>query len=363
MTAILVETGSALGMRLAAALDDVARAVADPAPDAGPDLARGDAGIALFHAYLARAFPARYGHHLDLAWDRLAAAEAALAERPLGPGLFHGIAGIGWAGDRVRELAGEPDPAANEPIDDVVARYLAMSPWPYHYDLVEGLVGLGVYALGRIDVGRGRDLLAAVVARLEEIAVDRDGGVAFVAPSAPGEVDLGLAHGVPGVVALLAASAPHRPAVDALLEGCVRFLVRQSPAPGRSAWCYGDPGVASALLLAARAHGDAAWEAHALALARRAAARPMADCGVEDAGLCHGATGLARIFGRIHRTTGDAGLADAARIWLARALDCDVPRAHARAPGFLEGAAGAGLTFAAALSSLEPDWDRALLLS
>jgi lantibiotic modifying enzyme len=361
------------------ALDDIARALAGAAPDDEADLARGDAGVAVFHAFVARAFPARYGHHLDLARQRLEAAEAALVQRTLGPGLYHGIAGIGWAGDRVRALAGEPDPAVNEPIDDVVARYLAVSPWPYHYDLVEGLVGLGVYALGRIEAGGGRDLLAAVVQRLEEIAVDREGGgKAFVAPGSPGgEVDLGLAHGMPGVIALLAACARQGLEVGALLDACVGFLLRQPRARERAAWCYGDPGVAAALLQAARARGDAGWEAHALELARSAAARPMADCGVQDAGLCHGAAGLAHIFGRLHRTTDDPVFADAARRWLARALEerssdaqlassagfyCGDLGARSPARGFIAGAAGIGLAFAAALTPLEPMWDRALLL-
>ena len=44
------------------------------------------------------------------------------------------------------------------------------------------------------------------------------------------------------------------------------------PAPARSAWCYGDPGVAVALLLAARDVDEPGWELAATELALRAAA-------------------------------------------------------------------------------------------
>ena len=43
--------------------------------------------------------------------------------------------------------------------------------------------------------------------------------------------------------------------------------------PTRTAWCYGDPGVAAALLVAARCAGEAPWERHAIRIALRAAAR------------------------------------------------------------------------------------------
>ncbi|HEY2510794.1 MAG TPA: lanthionine synthetase LanC family protein [Polyangiaceae bacterium] len=40
-----------------------------------------------------------------------------------------------------------------------------------------------------------------------------------------------------------------------------------------------------------------------------------------DAGICHGSAGLALMFGRLHRETGDARFDEAARAWIARILD------------------------------------------
>src|SRR5262249_12379647 len=155
-------------------------------------------------------------------------------------------------------------------------------------------------------------------------------------PHSPhGYYNLGLAHGVPGVIALLGAAcaagvgvATARP----LLDGAVRWLLAQQEPDGagfsyciqpgashprspRLAWCYGDPGVAAAVLLAARCVGELAWEREALAVALRAAARPPDQAGVQDAGLCHGAAGLGHLFNRLYQATGEPRLAEAACFW------------------------------------------------
>src|SRR4029450_12216233 len=90
------------------------------------------------------------------------------------------------------------------------------------------------------------------------------------------------------------------------------------PWPARSAWCYGDPGIAAALLLAARGVGDAGWEQTAVALACRAAERPASDTGVVNANFCHGAAGLAHLYNRMYQATGEPTLGRAALYWLAR---------------------------------------------
>jgi lantibiotic biosynthesis protein len=113
--------------------------------------------------------------------------------------------------------------------------------------------------------------------------------------------------------------------------------------PARSAWCYGDPGVV-------------------------------------DAGLCHGAAGLAHIFNRMAQATGDERLAEAARVWFQRTLEfrqdgqgiggflawapeADGKPAWKGNPGLLTGTAGIALALLAASCPHEPQWDRVLLLS
>jgi hypothetical protein len=138
--------------------------------------------------------------------------------------------------------------------------------------------------------------------------------------------------------------------------------------------------VAAVLLLVARSFGREDWEQEAIACARLAARWREGANGVEDAGLCHGSAGLAQIFHRLFQATGDEALREAALYWLKRTLDFRQPgrgpggfgaaEIHAAgqkswtpAPGFLTGSAGIGLTLLAAITPVEPEWDRLLLLS
>ncbi|MES1210968.1 MAG: lanthionine synthetase LanC family protein, partial [Acidobacteriota bacterium] len=148
----------------------------------------------------------------------------------------------------------------------------------------------------------------------------------------------------------------------------------------RLAWCYGDPGIAAALLVAARAAGEPAWEDKALEVARGAARRPPEQSFVRDAGVCHGAAGLAHLFNRFWQASGEEIFRDAALHWIERTLEFRVPGEgiagfsawHAMSgpngqwaaePGLLEGATGIALVLLAAISTVEPEWDRILLVS
>ncbi|MCA1841944.1 MAG: Lanthionine biosynthesis cyclase LanC, partial [Actinobacteria bacterium] len=281
-------------------------------------------------------------------------------------------------------------------------------------DLLDGLVGIGVYGLERLPAAAGGRLVAATVARLGERAEDHDGGVTWSTPPcllpdpwhrvAPfGRYDLGMAHGVPGVVSFLARACRNGFDVAArgLLEGAAAWLRAQArpgdraagaayPAwvvpgsgdagPARTAWCYGDPGVAAGLAGAAGALRRDDWCEAALALARQTARRPLAETGVRDAGLCHGAGGLGLVFARLHHASGHPATLDSARFWFRHTLELARPglgfggysawryphEATGRwedDPGLLEGAAGVGLVLLAAAAPLTPAWDRLLLLS
>src|SRR5262249_5555269 len=161
-------------------------------------------------------------------------------------------------------------------------------------------VGLGVYALERRPVAaaileRVIDHLAATAERCPEGTTWWTNPAWLLAETREkhpgGYYNLGLAHGVPGVIALLGAACATGVSADQarpMLGDAVRWLLAQQapdgagfghwvepgrlrPGPTRLAWCYGDPGVAAVLLWAARCVGEPVWEGEALALALRAA--------------------------------------------------------------------------------------------
>jgi lantibiotic modifying enzyme len=355
--------------------------------------------VALLFGYLARV--TGDAGHRDAAGALLDEAAGHVAAAPTSPSLFHGFPGVAWAADHVRSLLGEAEPALHDDIDAAVEAWLASPAAAARgFDVVTGLAGLGVYALERAGVPAADRCVDRVVAQLARAARRAPGGLVWIAPDRPDRIDLGLAHGIPGAIALLARCAVRGAAAGAtargLLDGAVTWLLTRRrgdggfppciaggrpAAPGRDGWCYGGAAFGLALVRASRI-GDPAWLAAGLDIARTAARRPASDTGVRDAGLCHGAAALGLIYQRLYHATGDPALRDAARDWVLRILDHREPadrRARGElastagffqattdgripAAGLMNGAAGIGLVLLAASSDVAPDWDRALLL-
>jgi lantibiotic modifying enzyme len=377
--------------------------------DISPDAGEGAAAIAVFFAYLQVA-GIRNGA-AGTAFEYLNLAIEALTSKLMGPSLYSGFAGIAWAAEHVTNLLSDSPEDLGGDIDVALATYLSRSPWKEDYDLIVGLVGIGVYCLERPHSPAARHCLELILERLSELAeVSGNGTTWFTPPELlppqqrelypNGYYNLGLAHGVPGIIALLgrmysAGIAPAR--TSSLLDGAVRWLLQQrlpekaksSFAPFiapdqkaedcRLAWCYGDGGLAAAVLLASRHTGNKDWEDEALQIARRAAQRDPESCHVRDVSFCHGSAGLAHIFNRFYQATHDELFAQTSRFWLERTLQFRQPGTGAAGYsvlvpdeqlninfqpryGLIEGVAGVGLPFLAAVTDVEPLWDRMFMV-
>jgi lantibiotic modifying enzyme len=385
----------------------LARAIADAirtrAPVLEPGVAQGAAGNALLFAQLHRTFP-RHGY--DEASEReLSRAIEAIGSRRLDPSLYAGFSGVGWA---VLSL----DPRAAERIDfedlDAAVR-MAVHPRrrAASFDLVNGLAGLGVYLLARLPDPSARLVLESLIAELGSrsqltsvgnrwLSLPEGGSPAFATDCPDGWYDLGMAHGVAGVIAFLAAARvalADSPAGE-LVDGAVRWLLsvrqdrssgslfpyvvgvreRQASRKSRVAWCYGDLGIAWALWASVRHRGDMLAR-DALDMARLAMARPLEDTGVMDAGICHGASGLAHLLMRLGQESEATDLLVAARFWCRKAMQmagdpedlaafvCEINGRRERDTSLLTGAGGVALVLLAASSEFPPDWDGFLGLS
>jgi lantibiotic modifying enzyme len=376
-------------------------------------LASGPAGIALFFAYAHLAFPDRGLD--DLCLQAIQEALAAVAASPLGPSLFSGFTGVGWVLRHLEDRIFEAEEDLGAEVESTLLQALRTYPNVWPAELIAGLAGFGLYFLEHLPRESARQGAEHVIDQLAAIAeqeTEEQGGAitwftaAHSAPSShramypAGYYNVGVSHGVPGVIGFLAAA--HRQGVAAgearrLATGAVRWLLAQrlpegaegvfpayvgpgiEPLPTRLAWCYGDPGIAAVLLAGARSFGREDWEREALACARQAAGRRTGTTGVLDAGLCHGTAGLGHVFHHLYRATGDPMCMDAALFWLERTLAMRRPGRGPGGfqagsfgpegqwvltddPGFLTGAAGIGLTLLAAISPVEPAWDRVMLL-
>jgi lantibiotic biosynthesis protein len=387
-----------------AILDDLAAPASQGADD--PSLADGLAGQALLHGYLA--VTGRDRQHGKGAREYLSRAIALVADKPTAASLYAGLAGVGWALAHLQSLLPDLRDAEQDAadIDEALLNHLRPSPSQADYDLIGGLVGFGVYALERLPRPAAAACLERIVHHLGETAQLKGAGISWwtnpdwlpaeTREKYPGGYyNLGLAHGVPGVIGLLGSVCARRleaVKAGAFLEGAVRWLLAHDGSQGlpywteagstedksRLAWCYGDPGVAASLLWAAKLLRNPHWESRARAIARRAAQRSFEDSGVKDVGLCHGAAGLGHLFNRMFQATADPLLAQAARRWFERALDMRQPGqgiggyltwspggngkpSWLPETGFLTGAAGIALALLAATTEIEPAWDRVLM--
>jgi hypothetical protein len=393
MTQTLARERAGGALSLGGALTALSKTLLAPlAPRSeGAPFSSDDTDLALANAVLEGARPGQ-GHAARSA-EHLARATEALATATASPALFGGFTGLAWVHEHRRNFTQADADGVNEEIDAALLDLVKPRPWRATYDLIDGLVGYGVYALERLPRPSAARLLETIVAHLAETAEPQRTGLAWrTCPSwwATDDrhalsygINLGVAHGVPGVIALLGrivdAGVATREA-SALLDQAVAWLLGQelppsaaaafaynvrrgAPSePARAAWCYGDPGIAAALYVAAGAAREPAWRRAAIRIGARAAERDPESCGVVEAGLCHGAAGLAHVFHRLHVATTDERFASAAYAWLRRALAMKVPAGD----GLLTGKAGLALAlagFAAPKGARWASWDRLLLLS
>ncbi|MEU0273323.1 lanthionine synthetase C family protein [Streptomyces sp. NPDC006307] len=227
-----------------------------------------------------------------------------------------------------------------------------------------------------------------------------------------GDLNLGMAHGIAGPLAVLCSAYEAgreveglREAVERIADWLLGWTLRDEAGPywparagleyevaerrpsalfTRTAWCYGTPGVAAALVRAGRAVGRPEWCAAAVEGLRAALRRDEALWAIEGATVCHGYAGLLRVVARAAAVTGDAELAAGRERLVDKVLACadeEAPfgfrhlmrfPAAARSPvphravdtaGMLEGAAGVALSLLPVEDGVPLPWDRTLGLA
>ena len=366
-----------------------------------PSLYYGQAGLALLHGYRARA---GHGDSLDAAADALGAAAGMFAEE-CPPWLARGFSGVAFAIAHLADLV-ETEPDTLSDLDAAITNVVDRDPWTFPWELMVGLIGLGVYGLERAGTGAGRAIvertsrhLAAIAERSAASASWRvrggDYDAELLAANPDGFHCLGLPYGVLGAISFLAAARALGAAGDpSLLTDSVAWL-RALDRPDRPhrfpaylaagwddeaemsrGWCAGDLAVGTALVSAGLAADQGAWVAHGIEVAIQGAKQGEIP---GDLSLCHGAIGHGHLLNRLAQATGSSELAELARLAYRRGLAARVPgtgiggftriargpkSADPRfAPSLQLGATGVAIALVAATSAVPPDWDRAFLMA
>lgn len=304
-------------------------------PLSGPEaqsLAVGTAGMALLH--IERAHSRAGGWHTAHAWIKRATNAPIRASDDAG--LFYGAPAIAFmlhAAQNGTRRYGKATATIDDHVTRLAKRRLALATARAdrgekatfaEYDLLRGLSGIAALLVRHQP---DADILKPILHHLIRLTsptaqglpgwwVDHD--PASTVPTPGGHANLGIAHGITGVLAALALALRGGVTVDGQAEAIGRICAfldqwqqtsrawwpqwitradlasgrTRQPGPGRPSWCYGTPGIARAQQLAAIALGDTDRQ-H---LAEHALAACLADpaqlAHLTEPGLCHGVAGV-----------------------------------------------------------------------
>ena len=321
----------------------------------------------------------------------------------------NGLAGLGW----FLEFAGENNlydydtNAILEDIDDYLAKMLKIQLNAHHWDFLHGAVGIGYYFLSRFDKNeKVFENLEIIVEFLEKTAFKDENNNLFWKTFDKDKniiTNISLSHGMSSIVMFLLKVAQKNiltERVEKLLFSSVDFILSQEvdkerygnyfPSyskeseerqySSRLGWCYGDLGIATTIYNVGKHFNkqnliDKAIE---VLLYTANCRRDLTKNYIVDAGLCHGAAGVAAIFYRMWWNTQISDFKNAADYWIEKTLE--IAKFHDGLAGYkayrseeyggwvneysvLEGVAGIGLILASYLYEAEPKWDKCLLIN
>ncbi|MFB4284831.1 lanthionine synthetase C family protein [Nonomuraea sp. MTCD27] len=366
----------------------------------GQSLAAGAAGTALLH--IERAHTGEQPWHSAHEWIKAATSQQISAGEPAG--LYFGAPAISFTLHATR--TGRYDRATavidahvirltERRLADVTARTACGEAAAFaDYDLFRGLTGIAVLLLRHMpDAGVLEPILSHLVRLTYPTSEQLPGwwvahDPASTVPTPGGHANLGTAHGITGILALLALALRDDVAVDGQADAIRRicacldawqqdgetgpwwpqWITREDLecgrtrqlGPGRPSWCYGTVGIARAQQLAAIALGDTTRQRlaeHALAACLR---DPAQLAYLTGAGLCHGVAGVYQTAWRAAR---DALTPDIAACLPTLAAMLDQADVHAD-DSLLTGSAGLALARNTAARNAPPHsgWDTCLLI-
>jgi lantibiotic biosynthesis protein len=332
------------------------------------------------------------------------------------PTFCNGLAGTGWAFDHLQQegLIDVDMDGLFSPLDDYLHHKMRGDMLENNYDFLHGAIGYGFYFLKRIRNSASEDLkkkyrqyILELIDFLERTAeADREGLKWRIThdkdPKEHG-YNLSLSHGIASIINFLSRLHPIEDfgvKVKPLMEGGARYILQfqnqdndsfalfpsritfdsQINYQSRLAWCYGDLGLGLSLWHVSNALQDPLLKDAAVKILKHSSKRRDAkNSMVRDAGICHGAYGIAQVFNKMHRKMKDPDFYEAAQFWMEEGLKLSFHN-----DGFagyrkfrilnneecwdndlcmLEGVSGIGLVIIDYLSESDSTWDECLLIS
>ncbi len=390
-----------------------------------PTLLCGFGSLVLLYLYLARNFPGQgWEDRVDL-YLRLAAEDT--HQKPLSqPALFNGSSGLAW----LVALLSQNDTRYQKlcsKLNVQVATQVLMQQWrratpgvaDADYDVVSGASGI----LSTLIATQGQqaiveEAIQKLLIYLVWLANGEDEQkrknwfasadlfpLEHIREQYPrGYFNVGLAHGIPGPLAVLSLAwnagyriAGQREAIEGISRWIIEHHVKDSwginwPGvvplsasysaeewrrlhPARSGWCYGVPGVARSLWLAWTVLKDETLRDIALESMETVLSRPIDARNIYSPTLCHGIGGLLTVCLHFAHETKNPIICEHVPVLVNQMLSVCSPKyllgvrdektkgKFVDDPGFLTGSTGVALALLAASTSVAPAWGRVLLIA
>ncbi|MEZ9200275.1 lanthionine synthetase C family protein [Shewanella sp. 10N.286.54.B9] len=330
---------------------------------------------------------------------------AALSTQELPLGISNGVSGIGWTLEFLNQQQQDYDAELCDTLDQLLINHISSPQWHGEIEYVLGLAGIATYAARRLEHSNDYRLYDKVIGHYEGLAIrvneeqlswpQPTNSVFRLNPEAVDDIEfnLGLAHGVPGIIAAIlpALAIPQLASrVTTLLIHSCNWLIEQqittdehkltfptavgSKRASRLGWCYGDLTIALTLARVGQALNISSYIEVARDTAMRSSNKSASEGLINDGAFCHGSSGLITIFQLLNEILDEPQLEQAASNWLDFTLqlykdnglkgllgNTDESDNHEQNSGFLMGYAGIGLALITATTG-NADWADSLLL-
>jgi len=235
-------------------------------------------------------------------------------------------------------------------IDEILEEQIKIYLLEDNYDILHGLVGLGLYFLERDNL----TLTNVIVEELDKIKIVKNNQISWTKydkyKNYSTVYDMGNAHGNASILYFLSKiTARNKPdiKVNELIKGLIIFYLENAqkiegninsyypshikadkfnlgthePENSRLAWCYGDLGVLHTLLVSSLLiNENEIYNNVVEKLENVVKRRSLVDYVDFDAGFCHGTSGIAIIFNNIYTLTGKSIFLEASEFWVNQTL-------------------------------------------
>jgi lantibiotic modifying enzyme len=377
-------------------------------PTEAPGLFDGNAGMALYYGYSGK-YTGEWGHQ-ELCLQYSQACMEALAENASHFSFSSGFTGICWMfAHLVKEKMLDAD--SNEYLREIDEPIFSAAEKQFlagNYDFMHGGLGAALYFLERYPNERAAEYLERIVTLLEGLALRGIDGIKWGSefpvtenqPAGLKTFNLGLSHGIPSIIRILVyiyEQGIRQVDCQELIEGAIYWILRQKfshsnnyssfptaiipgmePLASRTAWCYGDAGIASSLYFAGRALNRPDWMMEGINLMREVANRKNPDITrVKDSCICHGAAGMAHFFHVFNQYEPEKKFKETEQFWADQILlygaqeggvagyqkwQPDSLGGPKSVSGLLEGVSGIALVLKENIPGMRTQWDRCLLI-